>query len=451
MTATARWARPPYPAPRHRSPARRASIDRWARVPDGKAPGGLRWAATTPEGCRCPRRDPDPGGGRRTRGRARHRRRRVGRGRRAATGRGGAPGRGAGAGRLAGPGVVPGGLRDLGAGGRPAVVGVARRAPRPGRLPARPVGVRHGRRQLQRRGRWHRAVPGRLAAHAARRLPHPHRRRRRRRLAADVRRAGPLLRARRPAVRGVGPRRRPLLPARRGPASAAHAHRRGRPAGGPGPRPAGLALVAAPPRHRVGAVPGPPRLRATGDLRLGLQRGGQGVHGPHPLAGVPGPRRAPRHRRPRAAHPGGPGRAGLRRGVARRDRRGAPPGRRRRAVRGQRHRHAPAAAAIGLAAPPRRAGQLLGAGGPAADAAPHDPCRGLLPRVVGDLAGGQRRHGDEPAVLRQRPEPRLRAGRQVDPRSRPAVRWASPSSATAGAPTTTAPCASAWGAPPAGT
>src|SRR3990172_2826389 len=85
-----------------------------------------------------------------------------------------------------------------------------------------------------------------LAEDAALGLPRALARWHRGRLAAGLRRAAPLLRAERPAVRRVGDGRRPPgLPAGRGaPAAAAAAHRRRRPEGRPGPCTAGLALVA---------------------------------------------------------------------------------------------------------------------------------------------------------------------------------------------------------------
>ena len=107
-----------------------------------------------------------------------------------------------------------------------------------------------------------------------------------------------------------------------------------------------LALVAGVQLDQLGRLRRPPAVRPAQHLPVGLQRGRQGVDRPDPLAEGDRPGRAPGHRRPRPAH------RDRREGP--RDRRDLDRPRRRRALpagegrrrRGERDRHAPAAAAL---------------------------------------------------------------------------------------------------------
>ena len=153
---------------------------------------------------------------------------------------------------------------------------------------------------VRRRRRLDAAVRGRVAAPAAVGLPGAHARRCRRRLAAQLCRAPAVLRAQRPADRRVGSRRRPGLPARRGPAAAAAADRCRRAEGRQGPRPARLALVAGTQRDPLRALRRSQPVRAAGHVHAGLQRGREGLDRPHPLAAGDRQRRPVGDRRPGA-------------------------------------------------------------------------------------------------------------------------------------------------------
>ena len=189
-------------------------------------------------------------------------------------------------------------------------------------------------------GAWPRALPSDFRVRSARR--------RRRRLADRLLRAAAVLLPDRPRLRRVRAARRPGLPARhRGRADAAAADRVGRAQGRARHDQARLALVARVQLDQLGRLRRAPAVRPAQHLPVGLQRGRQGLDRPDPLAEGDRPGRAARHRRPRPAH---------------RDRRRGPrhrrdldrPGRRRalragqgRGRRGERDRHAPAAAAVG--------------------------------------------------------------------------------------------------------
>ena len=190
------------------------------------------------------------------------------------------------------------------------------RAP-PGRLPRGPRRLRHGARQLQRRRRGHDPVQRGVAAPAAVRLPYRHRLRDRRRLAAVVRGARPPLRRDRSPVRRVRPRRQPRVPARRGSTPPAAPDRPRRPRARSGTRAPRVALVAGEQRHPLGHARRSPRVRPTGYVRFGVQRGGEGLDRRHALARGTGGRCAVAHRRARAADRGRPRGRRPRRDVAR--------------------------------------------------------------------------------------------------------------------------------------
>ena len=100
-----------------------------------------------------------------------------------------------------------------------------------------------------------------------------------------LRRAAPVLRGDRPAVRRVRARRQPRLPARRRPPAPAVAHRSGRARARARSRAARMALVAGVQRDPVRRPRRPARVRAARLVRLRVQRGRQGLHRRHALAG----------------------------------------------------------------------------------------------------------------------------------------------------------------------
>ena len=190
------------------------------------------------------------------------------------------------------------------------------------------------------------------------------------------------------------------------------------------------------------------RVRPTWIVRFGVQRGRQGVHRRHALAARYPRRRAPRHGRPRARDRGRRTGSSARCHLDRSRGRRALPGRRRRAVRSERHGHRAPAVAVGAHGRTRRTRQLIGTGG----AAPDGPSRGARRRILqqrpGELPRSLRRADPVARVRRHRSRARLRRAGRSGASPRLVDRWPPRSTSAAvrcSAPTTTRTCNRASG------
>ena len=288
-------------------------------------------------------------------------------------------------------------------------------------------------RELQRSRRWHRALQRSVAAPPPFELPHGLGARRRRRLAALVRGAAALLRGDRPAVRRLGPRRQPGVPARRRSPATAPAHRAHRARARPRPRTPRMALVAGVQRDRS-----PPSTTAVtsacnaASCGSGCNEGAKASTDVTPLAAsrsAPAPASSPVRAFASSRSTGAAARG---RDLARRRRRRALPARRRRAVRGERSRHRPTAAAVGARGRTRRSRELLGTRRATSDGASRSPRRRLLRRRSRELPRALRRPDPVARVRRHRSWAWLRRRDEVEPRSdrRPARRRVRPARPT---------------------
>ncbi len=149
-------------------------------------------------------------------------------------------------------------------------------------------------------------------------------------------------------------------------------------------------------------------MRAAGHVPVGLRRGGQGLGRPHPLAPRRGCGRSGCHRCPRRPDRRRRPRPGVGRRVGRPGRRRALPAGRRGRLRGERDRDAETAPGVGLLPVPRRAGQPLGPGRAAPDAASHRPRHRLLRGGARLVARAERLVPRVHGVLRDRRAARIR-------------------------------------------